>query len=242
MKKLDTSERKNIVVLTGAGVSAASGLRTFRGPNGLWEEADVERLSHVEQLETDPNIAWKFFSELRTAMIAAQPNAAHYALAAWEQDLVSSQRKLTLITQNIDELHQRAGSKSVVEMHGNIFRTKCNNAQCPKSTPILDHSLHDVVPKCNACADILRPDIVLFGEMIPTESDHAIRRALRDCDLFMAIGTSGTVFPACDFVRSAKYAGANTILINPEPVPAQNVFDQYVCGRAEEVLPALLGG
>lgn len=231
---------KSIVVLTGAGISAASGLRTYRGPDGLWNDPETSRLSTAADFADDPLSYWKFWGNLREAATAALPNEAHLALAHWEKHL-SKDQKFTLITQNVDELHQRAGSGSVVELHGSVYRTRCSNEKCTLE-PYRDTDAHlDIVPICTLCGQALRPDIVMFGELLPPHAEWSSKRALRDCDLFIAVGTSGTVSPASHFVEWAKYAGARTMLINLEKMIEPNrSFDMEIDGRAEEILPSLL--
>ncbi len=241
MKKIDVSSYQNIVVLTGAGISVASGLRPFRGEGGIWNDADVERYGHVSVLEREPHGVWKLFGGLRQTLQTAQPNAAHLALAALERSLKPEQSFL-LITQNIDGLHQRAGSQNIVDLHGTMERSKCSDDNCSSqafvdSRPHLEH-----LPLCAVCGAPLRPDIVLFGEQLPDEAMYRSKKALRDVDLFLAIGTSGTVSPASSFVRSAEYVGARTVLINLEPMLHPNPsFQEEILGRAEEILPRLFG-
>ncbi len=236
---LKLKQYKNIVVLTGAGISVASGLPTYRGIGGLWEDGDTARLSTVDIIESDPQAAWRFWGSLRTKADCAQPNRAHETLANCQKYLEPGQ-SLTVITQNIDGLHQRAGSNDVIELHGSLFVTRCSSAPCSLK-PYADKEPHEgALPRCSICHGLLRPDIVFFGEPIPAKADWLAKRALRACDLFLAVGTSGTVSPACDFVRSAQYVGARTILANLEPMVSPNsVFDQEVLGPAEEVLPIL---
>jgi NAD-dependent deacetylase len=238
---IDVSRYKNIVVLTGAGVSAGSGLRTYRGPGGVWEEHNVEEYGNVKALTEQPERTWQLFGAMRAPLKAAQPNAAHFALARLEAQLRPDQTFL-LVTQNVDSLHQRAGSKNVVELHGNIARTRCVNEECTLE-PFVDEDAHlDALPRCPRCANVLRPDVVLFGEPIPAFASWKSKRALRDCDLFLAIGTSGLVTPAADFVRNAEYAGARTILVNLESHrPANPAFREEYLGKAEEIVPALFG-
>lgn len=238
---LDWTRYARIVILTGAGISAASGLRTYRGPDGVWEEYEVEKFGHVDALTERPQETWKLFGGMRKPVLAVQPNAAHRALARWDASLAAHQ-ELLVVTQNVDGLHQRAGSRNVVELHGNIMFTRCSNAAC--SLPrYRDEATHrDQVPACPMCGSVLRPDVVLFGEEIPVHAGWTAKRALRDCDLFIAVGTSGLVTPAANFVRSAEYAGARTILVNLEPMARPNpAFQEQVLGPAETVLPALLG-
>jgi len=238
---IDASRYRRIIVLTGAGVSVASGLRPYRGPGGLWQDADVEALAHAGSLERDPARTWQLFGSQRVAAAGAEPNAAHRVLAAWEAALKPDQQFL-LVTQNVDGLHQRAGSRNVIEFHGNVLRTRCSDPRCA-STPFRDLSPHaEAVPRCPVCGANQRADVVMFGEAIPPEAEWTVKRALRDCDLFIAIGTSGLVTPAANFVRGAAYAGARTVLVNLEPmVPRNPAFQEELLGPAETVLPVLLG-
>lgn len=241
MRSINFSHYRNIVVLTGAGVSAASGIRPFRGQGGLWNEINPLEYSDCSLLETNPMAIWQLYGALRTQLETAPLNAAHIKLAEVEAQL-SPDQQFTLITQNIDGLHQRAGSSNVLEIHGSIHRTRCSNPTC-HLMPYLDSEPHDdALPTCKICSSPLRPDIVLFGEQLPAQESWLAKRALRDCDLFIAIGTSGTVSPASSFVRSADYAGARTILINLEPMEPQNpYFKEEYLGSAEELVPVIFG-
>jgi NAD-dependent deacetylase len=240
IRALDISKYRNIVVLTGAGISVASGLMTYRGPGGIWEEGDTARVSHIDILDEEPELVWKFFGPLKKLILQVQPNAAHIALAQLESELSEGQ-SLTLVTQNIDRLHTRAGSRNVLEFHGTLRRTRCSNSSCNLKA-FEDDTIYEGIPKCPECGAMLRPDIVFFGEEIPLDAGWKAKVALRNVDLFIAIGTSGIVSPAATFVRSAKYAGAKTILVNLEPMdPPDPSFDQEILGKAEETLPLLLG-
>ena len=219
----------------------ASGIPPFRGPGGLWNDPQVERFAHREILDTDPMAAWKFFGALRETARNAKPNAAHDALVRFENDLGPGQRFL-LVTQNVDGLHQRAGSRSMVELHGSVLRTRCSRYECPLAAYEDDDAHAEVFPVCAACGSVLRPDIVFFGEFCNPAADRAVKKALRDCDLFISVGTSGTVYPANGFVRSAHFAGALTIYMNLEAMdPPNPCFQETILGKAEEVLPDLLG-
>jgi len=236
--QLDPSSYRNIVVLTGAGASAASGLQTYRGAEGLWQDEDAVNMATAAAWERDPMGVWRVFGAMRQAIREAEPNAAHRALAALETLAGGS---VTIITQNIDGLHQRAGSTAVVELHGNLRRTRCSNTECALQA-FVDDAAPRVLPLCSACGAPLRPDIVLFHEALPGGEEWHAKRALRDCDLFMAVGTSGTVYPAAGFVRSAEYAGARTMLINLEAMdPPNPAFQEQILGAAEVLLPAILG-
>lgn len=241
MRPLPIEGTRRIVVLTGAGISVASGLRPYRGPGGLWTDGPERmREATLAAAEKDPSATWRSFAPLRRAVQRATPNAAHHALRALEERLDDS-ATLIGITQNIDGLHQAAGSRRVVELHGNLRRTRCSSARCSLE-PFDDGSDAATAPPCPLCGAPLRPDIVLFDEPMPAREEWESKRALRDCDLFLAVGTSGTVSPASNFVRSADYAGARTVYVNLEPLsPPNPAFHETVVGRAEEILPALLG-
>lgn len=238
---LEPSRYRRIVFLTGAGISAASGLRTYRGPGGIWDDAEVAECAHVRTLLRQPQRTWALFGGMREPVAAAEPNAAHLALARFEAALGPGHEFL-LITQNIDGLHQRAGSRRVVELHGNVCTTRCSHDGCTLA-PYADSATHaGDVPTCPECGAALRPDIVLFGEMLPMQALHQVHEALQDCDLFVAVGTSGTVTPAAEFVRGARHAGAHTVYLNLEPMrPRHPAFAEELIGPAEDLLPRWLG-
>lgn len=237
---IDFSSYANIVVLTGAGISVASGLPTFRGSGSIGEEFSTKKYTSVQAIEEDPAGLWHYFSNFRVAARQATPNAAHIALAHLENHLRADQ-SFTLITQNVDGLHQLAGSRNLIELHGNVNMTRCTNQECTLE-PYSEENLHtDSIPFCHLCGHLLRPDIILFGENISALADWKSKRSLRECDLFLAVGTSGLVFPAANFVRSAAYVGARTIIVNLEPInPPNPYFQEEYLGRAEEILPQLL--
>jgi NAD-dependent deacetylase len=178
---------------------------------------------------------------MRQDILRAQPNAAHIALARLEQSLKPHQQ-LLLVTQNIDGLHRRAGSRSVVEIHGNMLHTRCTNAECSYPSTYDEAPHVEALPVCPVCGQALRPDVVFFGEYPDGPASWTVKRALRDCDLFLAIGTSGVVSPASEYVRGADFAGARTIYMNVEPLPpGARFFKEQMLGRAEELLPSVLG-
>ena len=227
---LSLEDYHNLVVLTGAGISVASGLRPYRGPGGLWEEnPDAQRMATVEYLKADPDGLREFFAPLREAARKARPNPAHEALARLEERCRKERREFTLLTQNVDGLHQAAGSQNVVELHGSIRKSRCT--QCPLPARETDAA------RCE-CGAPMRPDIVLFGEYLPDEAEYKARTVLRDVDFFLAVGTSGTVAPASNFVRAARANDARTVLVNLDPSDYPN-FDDELLGKAEEVLPTL---
>lgn len=231
---------RHIVVLTGAGISVASGLPTYRGPGGLWTRPGMEEIPDAGMLAHDASRVWSLFGPLREQVRTAAPNAAHLALARWEGQRAEG-RTFTLLTQNVDGLHSRAGSREVVELHGSLRRTRCTNTHCTL-VPFEDSAAHTRAPACPTCGQPLRPDITLFDEPLPVDAEWKAKHALRACDLFLAVGTSGTVSPASNFVRGAKYAGARTLLVNLTPMqPPHPDFDVELLGRAEHILPLLLG-
>jgi NAD-dependent deacetylase len=226
-----------IVVLTGAGVSAASGLPTYRGAGGLWNQADVAGHATAAAIAADPRKVWTFFARLRREVASAAFNPGHHALAQAQRALQPHQR-LTVITQNVDGLHQAAGSARVVELHGTLRRSRCTACDFTRAEDLTSVELD--CPACPSCAALLRPDVVLFDEPLSVRAEWEAKTALRACDLFLAVGTSGSVYPAANFVRSAEYAGARTIYVNLEPLdPPNPAFKEMHLGRAEELLPAL---
>ena len=225
------SEFRNIVILTGAGVSAESGLATFRGPDGLWEGHRVEDVATPEAFRRNPALVHAFYDARRARLKEVQPNAAHRALARLDAEWPG---ELLIVTQNVDDLHERAGTRRLFHMHGELKSAWC--LACDARMPWQD-GLSDG-PACVQCgvAGRLRPDIVWFGEM-PYEMER-IDRALMDADLFVSIGTSGNVYPAAGFVRNARHAGARTLEINLEPSMGSFLFDESRAGPAGALVPA----
>ena len=226
----------HIVVLTGAGVSVGSGLPTYRGPGGLWESDDIAKIVEARFLPGSLPDLWRLYSERRRVALAAEPNPAHLAVAKLQNARPGA---VTLLTQNVDGLHQRAGSPQVTELHGSAFRTRCTNPACGLP-PFDDTRSYDAVPVCPRCGFPLRPDVVLFGENLPASALRQSQWALDQCDLFYAAGTSGVVWPAAAFVQIAAQAGAYTVLVNLDAGEGAQEFDKVHLGRAEDVLPGLL--
>ncbi|MGZ8347323.1 MAG: NAD-dependent deacylase [Allosphingosinicella sp.] len=220
----------NIVVLTGAGISAESGLATFRGPDGLWEGHRVEDVATPEAFDRDPALVQAFYDARRARLKEVVPNAAHAALARLDAEWPG---ELLIVTQNVDDLHERAGAKRVLHMHGELSSAWC--LACDARTR-WDGDLgdHPACPHCQV-AGRLRPDIVWFGEM-PYEMER-IDDALRDADLFVSIGTSGAVYPAAGFVQTARHCGAHTLEMNLDPSLGSYHFHESRIGRAGELVP-----
>lgn len=219
----------NIMVLTGAGISAESGLATFRGPGGLWEGHRVEDVCTPQALAHDPELVHRFYDERRAALATVEPNAAHRALARLDAEWPG---QLLIVTQNVDDLHERAGAERLVHMHGELRSALC--ASCGVQVPWEGRLPPGTA--CGACDSLaLRPDIVFFGEM-PYRMDE-IYAALRDCDLFVSVGTSGAVYPAAGFVETARSVGAKTLEINLEPSLGSSLFHESVIAPATQAVP-----
>ncbi|QLB13153.1 NAD-dependent deacetylase [Bisgaardia hudsonensis] len=221
-----------VVVLTGAGISAESGIATFRAGDGLWENHRVEEVATPEGFQRNPQLVQEFYNQRRQKLFDpnVKPNAAHFALAKLEENLG---KNFLLVTQNVDNLHERAGSKNLIHMHGELLKVRCN---C--SGKIYDWQGNVTEEdRCQCCQPPrrLRPHIVWFGE-IPLEMEK-IYTALQECDYFISIGTSGNVYPAAGFVKEAALSGAETIELNLEPSLVRSAFDKRIYGKASEVVP-----
>jgi len=222
---------QNLVALTGAGISAESGLSTFRdAQTGLWSKFRPEELATAEAFERDPKFVQDWYAWRRENALEAQPNAGHLALAEMEKRAP----ELLLVTQNVDGLHVRAGSKRMVELHGNIHRFRCFESDCPSDNFDIENG------RCRSCGGHLRPDVVWFGEMLPTDALETAITAAENCDVFFSIGTSSVVYPAADLWRRAKDNGATVIEINKDPTPLTPLADYSFLGKAGEILPALV--
>jgi NAD-dependent deacetylase len=232
-----------VLVLTGAGVSAESGIRTFRDAGGLWEDHPVQQVASPEGFAADPALVWRFYSARRQKAATCVPNPGHLALAALERRLGD---RFLLATQNVDGLHDQAGSERVVEVHGSLFLTRC--CACARSPFADDREYLDGPPSCELCeaegrSALLRPHIVWFGEMLDPADLARIgafmARARRHRFVFIAAGTSGVVYPAAGMVIEARASGADTWLVNAEPADNARHFHHFVQGASGEVLPRL---
>jgi NAD-dependent deacetylase len=223
------SSTDRVFILTGAGISAESGIPTFRGEGGLWRNYRVEEVASPHAWARDPQFVWEFYSMRRRAASQAKPNAGHLALAELERRL---QDRLFLCTQNVDNLHERAGSRRVVHMHGELFKSRCDRCD---SAPFEDVNLYEPaeVPRC-ACGGQIRPHICWFGE-VPFHLDR-IFQALEECSVFVAVGTSGVVEPAASFVAQARRR-ARTYYVGPEEPANRFAFTECLLGKAGELLP-----
>ncbi len=248
---------RRLTVLTGAGVSAESGIPTFRGAGGLWRTYQATELSSPQTWNRDPGLLWEFYNYWRGSMRDKKPNPAHYALAEIEKRFRKDNRLFHLITQNIDDLHLEAGSQSVTRMHGSLWLLRCcqcslvtKNQDIP-ITPAFEGSgspdpkakqskfSKEDLPKCY-CGGILRPHVVWFGESLALEDMEKSHEASRECDLFLVVGTSALVYPAAGLSTIAKRSGAKVVVVNLEPTATDEVSDFNFPGKAGEILPDLL--
>ena len=223
-----------IAVLTGAGVSAESGVPTFRDAlTGLWARYDPRELATPEAFARNPKLVWDWYAERRASLARIAPNPAHRALV----DIERHAPRFVLLTQNVDGLHARAGSRAIVELHGNIARVKCSRG-C--GTVSRFEETGDEPPRCARCGAFLRPDVVWFEEMLPPEAIEQAQRAARQCDVFLVIGTSCEVYPAAALPHDARRAGATVVEVNPDITPLSPIADRVLRGPAGVVLPALV--
>ncbi len=230
-EKLATSQA--LAVLTGAGISADSGVPTFRGADGLWKNHRAEDLATPEAFERDPRLVWEWYNWRRELIATKHPNAAHHAVAELEKRFPN----FWLITQNVDGLHPAAGSQKLSEIHGNIWKVRCTSCGVVEE----NHAVPiDMLPACRSCGKLVRPHIVWFGEPLSATDLNRCAAVLGACDVLLVIGTSGVVYPAAGFASVAKAAGAFVAEVNLEPTPQSGLVDVKLHGRAKDVVPLLL--
>jgi NAD-dependent deacetylase len=224
-----------VAVLTGAGVSAESGVPTFRGANGLWEGHRIEDVATPEAFERDPTLVWRFYNMRRSKLWTVRPNPGHHALAAMEQRW--GEDRFTVCTQNIDGLHRAAGSHHVLELHGNLARVRCTG--CRYLEERRGEDLPEL-PACSGCGALLRPDIVWFHEMLPHQVWREAAESATECDCFLVVGTSAVVHPAAGLVDLARGVGARVIEVNLEASAVSARVDVHLQGKSGHVLPHLV--
>ncbi len=224
---------RHVCVLTGAGVSAESGVPTFRDAGGLWQGYRIEEVATPEGFRANPQRVWAFYNARRRDLRTVRPNPGHYALAELERRVPA----FTLITQNVDRLHQRAGSRNVVEIHGNLAHVRCTRCEAERNAEGED--LPDL-PRCDRCGGLLRPAVVWFNELLPPGALAAADAAIRSCDVMLVAGTSGVVQPAASFSHWAAGHGARVIDVNPDPSAFSRSSTIGLAGRSGEVLPAIV--
>jgi len=227
-------EAASVVAFTGAGMSAESGVPTFRGEDGIWKKFKPEELASFDAFIRNPEVVWEWYKYRKQLLLSVQPNPGHFALAEMEKIFP----QFTVITQNIDNLHRRAGSGTVYELHGNIERNYCIGCGMKYSNeeiPSLDRA-----PRCAQCSGLIRPDVVWFGELLPVEEWNASVAAAERADIFFSIGTSAVVYPAASLPVSAKHAGAYVVEINIEPTELSHQMDEVLLGKSGDLLPRLV--
>ena len=224
---------KKVAALTGAGISAESGVPTFRGEEGLWKKFRPEELANFDAFMQNPELVWEWYNYRRKLILEVKPNPGHYALAELENIIPD----FTLITQNVDDLHRKAGSTSVLELHGNIMKSKC--IDCGKIAESIGHIEKGELPRCE-CGGLLRPDVVWYGEMLPQDVLSKALRVTEHSDLFLSIGTSAVVQPAASLPVIAKRNGGFVIEINKEPTVISDTVDLFLQGKSGEILPELI--
>jgi NAD-dependent protein deacetylase/lipoamidase len=232
ISKLQSSD--SVAVFTGAGISAESGVPTFRGDEGLWEKFKPEELANFDAFMRNPELVWEWYKARKKIIASIQPNPGHVAIAEMEQRY----RKFAVITQNIDNLHRRAGSKTVFELHGNIERNYCTG--CGKLFPDAGIMSGPSVPRCPSCGGLIRPDVVWFGEILPVDQWESSVKAAERAEIFLSVGTSAVVFPAASLPSIAKRAGAYVVEVNIERTDLSSMADEVILGRSGEILPQLL--
>lgn len=228
------AKAQRVVVLTGAGISAESGVPTFRGEGGLWRQYRAVDLATPEAFARDPQLVWEFYNWRREVLAPLQPNSGHTALVELERKVPH----FILITQNIDGLHERAGGRNLLELHGNIWHVRCRG--CGKVSE--DRSVLPPLPRCAGCGDLLRPHVVWFGESLDSEVLTKAFDAVQSADVMMVVGTSGTVEPAASMGMLAKRSGAYLVEINLEPTPYTTHYDNSILGKSGEILPRICAG
>jgi NAD-dependent deacetylase len=232
LKSLLTRNSK-VVVLTGAGISAESGVPTFRGEDGLWKKFRPEELATFDAFMANPELVWEWYEYRRKIINEIKPNPGHSALVAFQKHF----DKFDLITQNVDGLHDQAGSRNIVELHGNIRKNKC--IQCDKQYESLEGTIEGVPPRC-PCGGNVRPDVVWFGEMLPQDAINYAFEVSQQCDLFFCVGTSAVVHPAASLPLIAKRSGAFVAEVNLEPTEISHLVDETLLGKSGEILPSLV--
>jgi NAD-dependent deacetylase len=224
----------SVCVFTGAGISAESGVPTFRGEQGLWKKFRPEELANFSAFMRNPELVWEWYAYRRRLIHEVQPNPGHFALVALEKRI----RDFTLVTQNVDNLHRRAGNSRVVELHGNIERSYCIDCRKPAEDVVVSEG--GAAPRCSSCGGLIRPDVVWFGELLPTQAFAQAEAAARRCQVFLCVGTSSVVYPAASLPYLALEHGAYVVEINLEPTELSGRAHESLLGKSGEILPQVL--
>jgi NAD-dependent deacetylase len=225
-------DAESVVFFTGAGISAESGIATFRGKDGIWNKLKPEELANFNAFIRNPEMVWEWYSHRKDVIHGSNPNPAHIAIAE-SQDLFNN---VTVVTQNIDNLHRRAGSKTIYELHGNIERNYCIECKTDYNEEL---PMEGKIPKCTKCGGLIRPDVVWFGEYLPQDQFKASAAASRECDIFFVVGTSAVVFPAASLIYTAHDNGAYIVEVNIEETEISYLANQSFYGEAGKILPVI---
>lgn len=225
-------DANSVVFFTGAGISAESGIPTFRGKDGIWNKLKPEELANFDAFLRNPEMVWEWYNHRKKIVHESQPNPGHLAIADM-QDLF---KDVTVVTQNIDNLHRRAGSRRIYELHGNIERNYCINCKTGYNEEL---PFEDKVPKCTKCGGLIRPDIVWFGEFLPPDQFQASAEASKKCDIFFIVGTSAVVYPAASLIYTARENGAFLVEVNIEETEISYLVNKSFFGEAGKILPAI---
>ncbi len=231
---------KRVAVLTGAGISAESGVPTFRDPDGLWQQFRPDELANVRAFLNNPVLVQSWYAHRRNVVEEAEPNAGHFALAEMERMMLGRDGEFLLATQNVDGLHARAGSGKLIELHGSLARSYCIDCERPATKAELAAIESGETASCPACDGLLRPAVVWFGEMLPEGAMESAAEAASRCDVFLAIGTSAVVYPAASLPLIARENGAYVAEINPQRSDIASRLNEHIAGKAGEVLPRLI--
>jgi NAD-dependent deacetylase len=234
------AEAERVAVLTGAGVSAESGVPTFRDEDGLWEKFNPQELANVEAFLDNPELVQGWYAHRRAVVTETAPNPAHHALADLEAFVTERGGAFLLATQNVDDLHRQAGSEAVVELHGNITRSYCIDCERTATEADMRPSSENDIAECPGCGGLLRPDVVWFGEMLPDGAMEEAQEAAAACDIFLSVGTSAVVYPAAGLPLAAAESGAYTVEVNIERSTVAAELDEVLLGKAGETLPPLV--
>jgi len=226
------AEANSLMILTGAGVSAESGFPTFRGENGLWKNHEVTKMATPEGFTRDPKLVWEWYCWRRKLVLDGEPNPGHYAFVEMENLF----EQFMLATQNIDNLHQTAGSEKVIEVHGNIFIEKCTACEFKRKSD----EIYEDIPKCPECGNMLRPDVVWFGEALPVDALEVCWSFSQNADCIIVAGTSGVVYPAAELPYIVSRNSGKVIEVNLEPSPISNIADVALFGKSGKILPTLI--
>jgi NAD-dependent deacetylase len=227
------AQTKSLLIITGAGISAESGIPTFRGADGLWKNYRAEELATLDAFERDPETVWQWYDWRRGIIGNAEPNPGHRAI----KELEDMFENFLLITQNVDGLHGRTGIKNIVEIHGNLWRVRCTREGT--TSMLMDVPLKSIPPKCG-CGAVLRPDVVWFGESIPSHALELSFSVLEQCDTLIVVGTSGVVYPVASFPQTVKDNGGYVVEVNVEPTPISAIADASLYGNSGDILPMLV--